>query len=176
MSTVIKSDDPPEDIGGDVNEFDPIQLFTIEGKPSGGAGGGGGGTVEIQHPFQIYDTSVSAGTARFVVRYGTVNDVMPTGVTVTQTPTDASTNYVQIELTLDAAGAITDTALVVNTTQQVDGDYVAYILLGTVVVTGSTTEAVITAINQAVTHSLRFRTCDRVEDPFEVGEYYFWGV
>jgi hypothetical protein len=110
------------------------------------------------------------------VRYGTVNDVVPTDVAVTLTPTDDATNYVQVELTLDAAGVITDTVLVVNTSQQADGDYVAYILLGTVVVTGATTEAVITAINQAVTHSLRFRTCDRVEDPFDPGGYYFWGV
>jgi hypothetical protein len=175
MNPVIISDDSPELIGPDITAFDPIDLFSIE-SPGGGGGGGGGGTVTLQHPFQLLDTSVAAGTARFVVRYGTVNDVVPTDVAVTLVPTDDATNYVQVELTLDAAGAITATALVVNTSQQTDGDYLAYILLGTIVVTGSTTEAVITAVNQAVTHSLRFRTCDRVEDPFDPGGYYFWGV
>lgn len=108
-----------------------------------------------------------------------MQDIAPTDVATNINVTGTATHYVHLNCTLDVAGAITAAEIDVNTTGlPADDDDSAYILLGTVV----TSSSVITAINQAVTHSLRFRTCDRTDDggsPPAVavrGSYHFWGV
>lgn len=132
--------------------------------------GGGGG--EIEHPFQI-----QAGTAALAinVRYGTMQDNEPTGVATEQAITDDATNYVYLDLEVDLNGVFVACTLTIDTSPQpADSDYHGYITLGNVVAAGG----IITVINQACTHSLRFAMCGRVVDGetlVEPGTYEFWG-
>ncbi len=146
--------------------------------------GGAGGTASIEHPFQI--THLAAGTSalQINVRYGTLNDIVPTdvGVDLDLDLGDGTyTLYLDVEVLEDAVATIVTVSLIYDLSPQpADDDDHAYITLGQVIVAGG----VITTINQAVTHSLRFAACNRVEadpeaDPpiaFERGTYEFWGV
>lgn len=131
---------------------------------------GGGGAIE--HPFQI-----QAGTAALGinVRYGTMQDNVPTNVATEQAITDDATNYVYLDLEIDLNGAFVACTLTISTTPQpADADYHGYITLGNVVAASG----VIATINQACTHSLRFSMCGRVVDGetlVDPGNYEFWG-
>jgi hypothetical protein len=132
---------------------------------------GGGGN--ITHPFQLY-----AGTDAndIVVRYGTIMDIAPTDVATDIALTDDATNYIFIESTLNVGGIITAASIETNTTGlPANADLAAYILIGNVLMASGE----ITAINQAITHSLRFTACGRIvegESVTERGTYEFWGV
>lgn len=150
--------------------------FDTENKALGTQPVGGGG--DLQHPFQILDSSDSS-TAYCNVRYGTIMDIAPTDVATNLALTDSATNYVYIYCTLDVPGDITAADIDVNTTGlPANSDDSAYILIGNVVMAGG----VVTTINQAVTHSLRFAACGRTNDGAEPpvltnrGSYEFWAV
>lgn len=153
-----------------IYKFEPTE-DEIRSEPLGGGG-------EIQHPFQITDASENA-TAKVSVRFGTVNDDIPDNIATAIDLADNTTNYVFIHCAIDVPGDITDTDIEDNTTGlPADDDDSAYILLGTVV----TGDGVVTTINQAVTHSLRFAACGRTDDGgdppavTDPGSYEFWGV
>lgn len=140
-----------------------------------------GGSSSFTHPFQLSQVMV-AGTALFAinVRYGTCMDVVPSNVGVDITiPGDGTWTFF-LDLTIYDDGTMEFVDLDwASTGKPADSDDHAYITLGSVDASGG----VITAINQAATHSLRFATCGRVEadpeaDPpidFERGTYEFWG-
>lgn len=137
--------------------------------------GGGGGGGAITHPFQLTEVTGGANPA-IIARYGTCMDVVPTNVDETfDTLTDNMTNVICLEVTVATDGSfVSATMISEDTTQPADTDTEAYITLGTVVLASG----VITEINQACTHSLRFATCGR-EFTGEVvdvrGTYEFWG-
>lgn len=140
--------------------------------------GGGGGA--IQHPFQLQDASTIAEPLYYNVRYGTVNDEAPTLVATDIALADDATNYIYLELTVGEDGLMTAVTVADNTTgKPADEDYAAYVLLGNIV----TASGLVTTINQACTHSLRFAACGRTEaDPVADpavelvrGTYEFWG-
>ncbi len=139
-------------------------LDVIESPPPSGSG-------TPQHPFQIQ--KIDDDTVN--VRYGTMQDIVPTDVAtdIDVSGTDTFTFYLDVEVDLD--GAVIAVTLSNSTTgQPADSDYHGYITIGTVVVASS----VITAINQAATHSLRAAMCGRVvEDDTLItrGTYEFWG-
>jgi hypothetical protein len=122
-------------------------------------GGGGGGGQTITHPFQITEVTGEA-TPTIHVRYGTVMDIVPTNVDVNfvRDLADNSTNTIYLEAVLLEDGTIDYVTMYAAASQPADGDYLACITLGTVVISSG----VITTINQAATHSLRFATCGRV--------------
>lgn len=126
-------------------------------------GSGGGGDTTITHPFQIADVSDPAAdplVPTIHVRYGTVMDIVPANVDVDFTGdlADNSTNTIYLEAVLLEDGTIDDVTMYAAASQPPDEDYLACITLGTVVIASG----VITTINQAATHSLRFATCGRV--------------
>jgi hypothetical protein len=133
---------------------------------------GGGGS--LQFPFQILDAS-TGGTDKVNVRYGTCQDVAPTGIATDTAITSSTTNYIYLHVTINLAGSVTAVELLHNTTGlPANGDYDGYILLGNVV-TGS---GVVTTINQAATHSLRTAMCGRVVTDGSLttaGTWEFWG-
>lgn len=137
------------------------------------AGGGGGGA--LTHPFQITDTTIGAGTARFHVSYGTLEDVEPANVE-TNIVVGNGTWTVYLDLEIDINGVFVAATLSQATTgQPADTDYHGYITIGRVVVAGG----IVTSVSQACTHSLRYAMCGRVvaagptlTDP---GVYEFWG-
>ena len=137
--------------------------------------GGGGGSGAITHPFQITEVTGGASPA-IIARYGTVMDVVPTNVDETfDTLTDNATNVICIEVTVATDGTLASVAMIAEVaTQPADTDTEAYLTLGTVVLASG----VITEINQACTHSLRFATCGRVVEGESIttrGTYEFWG-
>jgi hypothetical protein len=135
----------------------------IESPPPGGA--------TFQHPFQIQ--RVDDGTIN--VRYGTLNDMVPTDVATDIAVSGSATHTFYLDVEIDIDGAIVAIDLLNGTTgQPADSDYHGYITIGQVV----TVSDIITLINQAATHSLRFEMCGRVveDDTLVVrGTYEFWG-
>ncbi len=152
----------------------PVQ-FDRQIDPPRGASGGGAPT-DVQFPFQITE---SATALNVKVRYGTVMDIEPTDVATDLPLTDDATNYIYIQNTLDVDGNVTASAIGVNTTGLPTNDTDnAYILIGNVVCA----DGVVSTINQAITHSLRFAACGRENDGGDPpvvtvdGSYEFWGV
>lgn len=132
-------------------------------------GRSGGGTV-INHPFKITQTSDTTVD----ISYGTLNDLVPSPLTLTISTN--GTRVIYLDATLSLAGVITSVAVASAASQPADSDTHAYITIGSVVVASS----IITTVNQAATHSLRFNACDRVvnEDGITLdnrGVYEFWG-
>jgi hypothetical protein len=128
------------------------------------------GVAVLTHPFQIQNFY-----ANIKVRYGTVNDLAPSGLAANVTPNNTATSNVWINCTLAANGVLTAAALQVSTSAlPAASTYQAYKLIGQVTVA----ENVVTSINQAVTHSMGFYACDRDDaDPATTpGTYEFWGV
>jgi hypothetical protein len=137
---------------------------------------GGGST--LRHPFQIYDATAPEAdppAARIDVRPGTLQNMDPTGRAGPHTLADG-THYLYLDVEINLLGAIVGVDMVINTSAQpAVADYHAYITLGTVTVDGD----IVTVVNQAVTHNLRFRVCDRVIDEETLtdrGTYHFWGM
>lgn len=135
---------------------------------------GGGG---IEFPFQLQDASTGGGSpvAKINVRYGTLQDVVPTNVATDISLSNSSTYYFYIDLQIDIDGVFVAATLVASTSAQpADADYHGYITLGE----ADTGTGVVSAIRQAATHSLRFSMCNRVvvEGVLEAaGTYEFWG-
>jgi hypothetical protein len=130
-----------------------------------------GGSSEFTHPFKITD----AGEGIVDVAYGTINDISDT-LSVDLSASDA-TYLVYAEATLDIDGLVT--AVNLSTTSSslpADTDSAAHILLGEVTIT----DGAVSAMEQAVTHSLRFGACGRTNDGgvtvISRGDYHFWGV
>lgn len=139
---------------------------------------GPGRTSSLVHPFKITDTS-AAGAANCQVRFGTVNDVTPTGIATDLSLTSAAVWRVYLDATLDATGSVT--AAVVTKAigaQPGDSNTHAFTTLGLVTVVSDSGALSVSTIDQAATHSLRFYACGRVVDSGTVttrGTYQFWG-
>lgn len=136
----------------------------IESTPAGGG--------RLTHPFQIQ--RVDSDTIN--VRFGTMQDIAPTNVATNIDLTTNGTHTVYLEVEVDIDGEVIGVVLLTGTTgQPADADYFGYITLGEVVVASG----VITAINQAATHSLRMAMCGREVSAGptldERGTYQFWG-
>lgn len=144
-------------------------LHVEKSPPVAGAGG------PIVHPFKISDTTAEE-TLQCSVLYGQVNNEVPDNHETDLALTDDATNYIYLVVTLDTDGEITDLDIAINTTGTPDhDDDTAYKLIGRVICA----DGAVTKINQGLTHSLEFRTCDRVVEDDVVtdrGSYHFWGV
>lgn len=147
-----------------LGKFEP----TIDGLESEWTKSGGGA---LEHPFQIQfadDTHVN-------VRFGTVQDLAPSNVATDIAIAGDGTYAVYLDVTISLVGEPTAVVIVVATgAMPANADDHAYILIGQVIVA----DGVITTINQAATHSLRFGTCDRIVEEgvlIERGTYEFWG-
>lgn len=140
----------------------------------------GGGSATLVHPFQLIDAE--SGLLR--VRYGTVNDVVPTlgGTALSANPTtDLSgtdgTYLVYLTVTYSTAGTVSGVVVNANeggTLPSYDDTH-DYITLGE----ADVASGLISELRQAVTHSLRHGICGRVLDGETVttsGTPYFWGV
>ncbi len=131
---------------------------------------GGGGT--LQFPFQLQKKDPT----HINVRYGTLQDVVPTNVAtdIDVSATDGTWTF-YLDLEIDINGAFVAATLSEATTgQPADADYHGYITLGTVTVAGG----LITGVFQAATHSLRYSMCGRVVTGGVLttrGTYEFWG-
>jgi len=136
--------------------------------------GGGGGSGAITHPFQITEVAGEASPT-ILVRYGTMQDVIPTSVNANFTTlTNNATNVIYLAVTVDINGVFASCEMVSDASKPADSDYIGYITLGTVVIASGA----ITTINQACTHSLRMAMCGRVVDGASLtarGTYEFWG-
>jgi len=119
----------------------------------------------------ISDASAS-GAAFCQVRFGTINDVTPTGIATNLSLTSAAVWRVYLNATLNDAGAITAAAVTAATgAQPADTRTHAYVTLGLVTVVSGLS---VSQIDQAVTHSLRFCASGRTGSVD--GTYNFWGV
>lgn len=158
----------PDELMGRVLELE-IQSKTLRSlvRPAGG-----GGASTLEHPFQIQridDDTVN-------VRFGTLNDIVPTDVAtdIDVSGTNTYTFYLDVEIDIDGV-VVAVTLSNATSGQPPDDDYHGYITLGTVVVASS----VITATNQAATHSLRMAMCGREVSSGPTldarGTYEFWG-
>lgn len=175
--SVVPATPPTLRLGAPFSERLDRSIDEIVSPPAGGAAGGAAFTF----PFQITDVSVDPDPI-IHVRYGTLNDIVPinddTDITI---PGDGTwTFFLDVNVDEDAVATIISVTLTGSTSgQPADDDDHAYITIGQVIVAGG----VITTINQAATHSLRFAACNRVAadpeaDPpvvFARGQYEFWG-
>jgi len=140
-----------------------------------GAGGSvfeaapGGKAQTVLHPFHVSNAS-GGGDAKVRVRFGQVNSLTPT---IDEVPLNAAeppelevvTGVVYLRVELDVDGIAT-AATIANAAELPDDTATyAHITLATVTVAGGA----VTAIHQAVTHSLMVRRCG-------VAEMHFWGV
>ena len=135
-------------------------------------------SATLVHPFQITDASAS-GVANCTVRFGSVNDVTPTGIGTNLPLTSAAVWRVCLDATISVAGAVTAVVVTAATgAQPADSDTHAFITLGLVTVISTSGDLSVSDISQAATHSLRFGTCGRVVTSGAVttpGTYQFWG-
>lgn len=123
------------------------------------------------HPFKVVDAS-SESTAKVRVRFGQVNGITPTigGVALDDDPNDpplltVETGSIYLAVVLDVAGAITSASIHNDATVPTPDVTHGYLPLATVTVASGA----VTAINQAVTHSLGMRRCG-------VSDIHFWGL
>lgn len=153
-----------------------VQRSAVGTTVSATARPGAGQPSAITHPFQVSNAS-TATAAKVSVRSGSVNDVVPTGITPTElTCTSAGTWRVYLDCTLsdDAAGAVTAAAVAVTAGAQPTNTRThAYITLATAEVVAVTDGFNVSAIDQLATHSLRFYACGRTTSAD--GTYQFWG-
>jgi hypothetical protein len=147
---------------------------------------GGAGSAVITHPFQIIDASDGSG-ANIRVRYGTVEDVVPTldGDSLSINPVHAlasdGTYLVYLEVAYDNDGTVTSAVVNVDLagTLPDHDDNTDFITLGEVDAAEVESVLQVAEIRQAVTHSLRHGICNRELDGetiTESGTPYFWGV
>jgi hypothetical protein len=142
--------------------------------PPGGAGGGAS-----VYPFQITDSTSTLGSPQIDVNYGTMQDMVPSGLSGHISVGSAGTWNVYLDTTVDingnvtaVAGTVTQSAMPANT------DYDGYILLGQVVVAVVSGNLAISAINQAASHSLRCGISGRQVVSGSLvygGTFEFWG-
>lgn len=173
---------PPRTPAVSSEQFDRA-IDEIADRPAAALASGGG---EITHPFQLIDASDGAG-ANFKVRYGTVNDVVPTldGDSLSIAPVhalgSAGTFLVYLEVSYDDEGTITSVTVEVGAGPLPSfDDNTDYITIGEVDVETVESVLAVTELRQAVTHSLRHGICGREFDETdtitEPGTPYFWGV
>ena len=142
----------------------------------------------ITHPFQLIDDTEVGVDANLKVRYGTVNDVVPTlsATSLSSAPSinlaSNGTYLVYLEVTYDDDGVISGITVEVDLAGTLPAytDNIDYITLGEVDVETVGGFKVVSELRQAVTHSLRHAICGRTFDESEVidepGDPYFWGV
>jgi hypothetical protein len=127
----------------------------------------------------ISDASAS-GAAFCQVRFGTINDVTPTGIATNLSLTSAAVWRVYLDATIDTAGAVTAATVTAAVgAQPADSNTHAFTTLGLVTVASDGGDLSVSNIDQAVTHSLRFYACGRIVDGGTVttrGTYQFWGL
>lgn len=129
-----------------------------------------GGSAQWTHPFQVLDASTATPAAKVTIRFGQVNSITPTigGTAMDADPAPTLTvisGVVYLACTLNGAGAITAAAIANAAAQPANDATHGYLTLATVTVASDA----VTAINQAVTHSLQMRKCG-------VADMHFWGV
>ena len=163
-----------------INQFEPtIDRFGSEFTKAAASA--------FTHPFQLIDATVDGVGANMKVRYGTVNDVVPTlaAVALSSAPTAAlgtsGTYLVYLAVTYGDDGVVSGVTVEIALGGALPAftDNMNYITVGEVDVAEVATFLVVTELRQAVTHSLRHAICDRViEDSVitEPGVPYFWGV
>jgi len=153
-----------------------VQRSAVGTTVSATAKPGTGQPSAITHPFQVSNAS-TATAAKVSARSGSVNDVVPTGITPTElTCTSAGTWRVYLDCTSsnDAAGTVTAAAVAVTSgAQPANTRTHAYLTLATAAVAAVTGGFNVTDIAQLATHSLRFYACGR--DAAVDGTYQFWG-
>lgn len=149
------------------------QVDAIE-RPALAAGG-----ASFTFPFQLTDGTVTLGSPQVSINYGTLQDNLPTGMSSPVAVATAGTWYVYLHLTVDINGVFVSAACVVSQTPMpANDDYDGYILLGQLTVASVSGNLVITVINQAATHSLRYGMCGRQVvsgSLIAAGTFEFWG-
>ncbi len=140
------------------------QIDSIVSPPVSGGGG-------IQFPFQIRKINATD----VIVRYGTVQDIVPINIATPITLAGSATYTFYLDTEVDIDGVVIGVTLSnASTGQPPNSDYHGYITIGSVVVDGD----VITAVNQAATHSLRTAMCGRIVTDgvlTAAGTFEFWG-
>lgn len=122
------------------------------------------------HPFRVINASDEAGAA-VIVEFGQVNGITPTidDETLNTDPAPVlvitTTGVVYLAVVLDVDGEITAATIENAATLPAPDVTHGYLTLAAVTKTGSA----VTAINQAVTHSLAMRRCG-------VSDIHFWGL
>lgn len=171
----------PRQVGEEVPTLLRRQLYTLQ-NPAGGGGGTGG----ITHPFQLIDASDGSG-ANLRVRYGTVNDVVPTfdAASLSTNPehalASAGTYLVYLAVAYDNDGVVSGVTVEADLSGTLPAytDNANYITLGEADVEEVDTVLVVSELRQAVTHSLRHGLCGRVVEAGSIttaGTPYFWGL
>lgn len=164
------------------------QIDSILSPPASGSGGG-----VITHPFKITDAKSLTG-AVVKCQFGTVNSVditLEDGTTALNTNPDVPlaspgtwSIFIALAVVDDETIATPDDdycwVVAANSGLPDDTDIIGYILLAEVDVADVAGVNKVTAIRQAVTHSLRHSICGRVaeteDDDFAPGIHEFWGV
>lgn len=154
-----------------------VQRSAVGTTVSATAKPGTGQPIAITHPFQVSNAS-TATAARVSVRKGSVNDVVPTGISPNElTCTSAGTWRIYLDCTIsdDAAGTVTAAAIAVTSgAQPANTRTHAYVTIATATVAAVTGGFNVSAVDQLATHSLRFYACGR--DASSDGTYQFWGI
>ncbi len=159
-----------------------LRAITPRGGPGVRVAGSSGGTtfsaapgglaaVAAAHPFEVLDASTTGpAAAKVTVRFGQVNSVTPTtgGSAPDADPAPALTvvsGVVYLRVNLDVDGIVTSAEILSGATLPAQTETEGYLTLATVTVASDA----VTAINQAVTHSLGHQLCG-------AAVHNFWGL
>ncbi len=116
----------------------------------------GGGAITL--PFTVKDTSPDTSTPTINVIYGTVMDLPPTDIATDIALTDDATNTIYLDNTLDSAGNVTASAVMVTTgSLPASSGFSAILLIGVAVAASG----VIASISQSLYFSQGFSCCGR---------------
>jgi hypothetical protein len=134
----------------------------------------GGGASANSLPFGISDTSPNANFASVNVRFGTVGNNTPAGVSSDITLTIPNSNTcVYLNITIDNNAGVTAGFISSGNSVPADNSTKAYHLIGNVRVINN----VVTQIDQSLLFSQEFVACDRnVSDPTTTPGTYHWQV
>ncbi len=157
-----------------------LRSITPRSGPGVRVNGGGGGTTfsasivarqpSASHPFKVLNAS-TATEAKVRVVFGQVNSITPTIATVALGTDPAPeltvvSGVVYLKITVDEETGVVSTAEIGNAaTLPASTVTEGYLTLAEVTVASDA----VTAINQAVTHSLGSRRCG-------TNDYHFWGL
>lgn len=138
------------------------------------AGGGGGSTNVSALPFGITDTSPNANFASVNVRFGTVGNNTPAGVSTSiNLTTPNSTTCIYLNVTIDNNAGVTAGFISTANSVPADNSTKAYHLIGNVTVLNN----VVSVIDQSLLFSQEFVACDRnASDPATTPGTYYWQV
>jgi hypothetical protein len=137
------------------------------------AGGGGGATNVGALPFGINDTSPNANFASVNVRFGTVGNNTPAGVSTDINLTIPNSNTcIYLNVTIDNNAGVTAGFISTGNSVPSDNSTKAYRLIGNVAVLNN-----VVTIDQALLFSQEFVACDRnTADIANTPGTYHWQV